>query len=290
MNGKRIATIAIVLVVLAAGYAAARPATNGGFWNAGIASHIPGLGMMGNYGDYGGFGHGGGMMGYGAGSENTGGMVANYGGYGMSGGMMGYGAGNGVGGGMMAGYGAGNGIDCEMDGFGYAGSGYTVAADPLTIGGATDAVETYLESTGNPDLELEEVMEFTNNFYAEVEEKSTGIHAFELLVNKYTGAVTPEMGPNMMWNTKYGHMNVGVTTTQEATVTEEQALVYAQAYLDSVMPGTTVAEHADRFYGYYTIHTLEDGKISGMLSVNSYTGAVWYHNWHGEFVDMLEVE
>ena len=290
MNGKRIATIALVVVVLAAGYAAARPATNEGFWNTGIVSHIPGFGMMADYVGYGGFGHGGGMMGYGAGSGNTGGMMANYGsGYGMGGGMMGYGAGNGIGGGMMAGYGAGNGVDCEMDGSGYSGTGYNVATEPLTIGEATEAVEKYLESTGNPDLELKEVMEFSNNFYAEVEEESTGIHAFELLINKYTGRVTPEMGPNMMWNTKYGHMTWGVTT-QEATVTEEQALSNAQAYLDTVMPGTTVAEHADQFYGYYTIHTLEDGRISGMLSVNSNTGAVWYHNWHGEFVDMLEVE
>lgn len=287
MNGKRLTIIALVFVVLAAGYATARPATNEGFWNTGIASHIPGLGMMGNYG---GFGHGGGMMGYGADSGNTGDMMANYGnGYGRNGGMMGYGAGNGVGGGMMAGYGAENGIDCEMDGSGYTSRGYNVDTEPLTIGEATEAVEKYLESTGNPDLELKEVMEFSNNFYAEVEEESTGIHAFELLINKYTGRVTPEMGPNMMWNTKYGHMTWG-DTTQEATVTEEQALNNAQAYLDRVMPGTTVAEHADSFYGYYTIHTLEDDRISGMLSVNSNTGAVWYHNWHGEFVNMLEVE
>jgi len=27
-----------------------------------------------------------------------------------------------------------------------------------------------------------------------------------------------------------------------------------------------------------------------MLSVNGYSGQVWYHNWHGQFVDMLELE
>jgi len=260
MDEKRIATIAIVVVVLAAGYAVAGPATNGSFWNTGVANLIPGFGMMGGYG------------GYGMDDE----MMAGYGSYGMGGGMMaGYGS-YGMGGGMMSGY-------------GNPGSG-NYATDPITIEEATEAVEKYLASTGNTDLELKEVMEFSNNFYAEVEEKSTGMHAFELLVNKYTGAVTPEMGPNTMWNTKYGHMAAGTTTTQEDAVTEEQALSNAQAYLDRVMPGTTVDEYADRFYGYYTIHTLEDGNISGMLSVNSYTGAVWYHNWHGGYVDMLEVE
>ena len=32
----------------------------------------------------------------------------------------------------------------------------------------------------------------------------------------------------------------------------------------------------------------EDGGIAGMLSVNGYTGDVWYHNWHGIFIDMTE--
>ncbi|MDW7727117.1 MAG: hypothetical protein SCH70_08410 [Candidatus Methanoperedens sp.] len=284
MNKNRIAAIAIVVVVLAAGYAAARPATNGSFWNTGIASFVPGIGMMGNYGS-----QGSGMMGYDGGFGNGGGMMGYSDGSGM-GGMMGYGgygAGNGMGG--MMGYSAGNGAACGMDD-GYSSPGYSTSADPITIKEAKTAVEQYLESTGNPDLELAEIMEFSNHFYAGVKEKSTNIHAFELLVNKYTGAVTPEMGPNMMWNTKYGHMARGVTGTQEPTVTEEQALSNAQAYLDRVMPGTTVDEHADRFYGYYTIHTIEDGRIAGMLSVNIYTGAVWYHNWHGGFVDMLEVE
>lgn len=55
-----------------------------------------------------------------------------------------------------------------------------------------------------------------------------------------------------------------------------------------MLPGTK-AEDAEAFYGYYTLHVLKDGKIYGMLSVNAYTGAVWYHNWHGAFVKILEV-
>lgn len=202
----------------------------------------------------------GGMMGFGDGSYGSGyGMMGN-------GGMMGYGTGYG--------YGAGH---CGF------GTGYG-DADPITIQEAKEAVEQYLASSS--DLALAEVMEFDNHFYAEVEEKSTGVHAFELLVNRYTGAITPEMGPNMMWNSKYGHMSFGAA---QASISGEQALAYAQAYLDRVLPGTR-ADEADAFYGYYTIHVLKDGKIYGMLSVNSDTGAVWYHNWHGSFVQMLEVE
>jgi hypothetical protein len=50
------------------------------------------------------------------------------------------------------------------------------------------------------------------------------------------------------------------------------------------LPGTTVADEADAFYGYYTLHVLRDGKTIGMLSVNGFTGTVWYHTWHGNFV------
>ncbi len=30
------------------------------------------------------------------------------------------------------------------------------------------------------------------------------------------------------------------------------------------------------------------GAISGMLSVNGYTGQVWYHAWHGGFIASSE--
>ena len=45
---------------------------------------------------------------------------------------------------------------------------------------------------------------------------------------------------------------------------------------------------ADAFPGYYTLHVLEGERVAGMLSVNAYTGAVWYHWWHGRFVSMTE--
>jgi hypothetical protein len=74
------------------------------------------------------------------------------------------------------------------------------------------------------------------------------------------------------------------TSPTQNSVTPAQARQNAQQYLDAYLPGTKVAEDADAFYGYYTIHVLRDGKEIGMLSVNGYTGAVWYHTWHGTFV------
>jgi len=177
----------------------------------------------------------------------------------------------------------------------WGGYGGYQGGQPLSIEEATKSVEAYMASTGNPDLAVTEVMEFAYNFYAEVKEKSTGIHAFELLVDKGTGRVYPEPGPNMMWNTKYGHMAGGMmpgfgrSPSEPMSVSEEGARGYAQRYLDRYLPGTTVGE-ADAFYGYYTLHTLKDGQVTGMLSVNGYSGQVWYHSWHGAFVRMVELE
>jgi hypothetical protein len=74
---------------------------------------------------------------------------------------------------------------------------------------ARAAFERAVKGFGNPDLEVTEVMEFANNYYAEVEEKDTGIGAMELLIGRPGGRVYQEPGPNMMWNTKYGMMAGG---------------------------------------------------------------------------------
>ncbi|MBI4304572.1 MAG: hypothetical protein HY665_09595 [Chloroflexi bacterium] len=204
-----------------------------------------------------------------------------------------YGSGWGGGPGMMGPGMMGRGMGPGMMG---GGPGYynpNPNASPLTIDQAGEAVERYLKAYGG-NLELAEVMEFAWNFYAEVEEKDTGIHAMELLIDKYTGQVSPEMGPNMMWNTKYspmGGMMGGQYGRVTATmpVTPEQAKTIAQQYLEANRSGLTLAE-ADAFYGYYTLHTLKNGEVEGMLSVNGYSGAVWYHTWHGPFVGMKEFD
>ncbi len=167
-------------------------------------------------------------------------------------------------------------------------------AEQITIDEAAEAVQRYLNAYGG-DLTLAEVMEFAWNFYAEVEEEDTGTHAMELIIDKYTAQVYPETGPNMIWNTKYGHMAGMMSNyygngspTADMPVTPEQAKELAQQFLEANLAGITVGE-ADTFYGYYTLHTLKDGQIEGMLSVNGYKGGVWYHDWHGPFIGMEEL-
>lgn len=195
-------------------------------------------------------------------------------------------------------------------------SGLSAHPEPLSIEEAGQAVNNFLAAQENDDLALGEIMIFDNHAYAQIVEQSTGIGAMEVLVDPVTLAVAPEYGPNMMWNLKYGMMagygggmmgmmmggstgmgtgmmgNTGNIPIQpgeisaDLPVTPTEAVESAQRYLDTYLPGTQVDDHADAFYGYYTLHILREGKVVGMLSVNGYTRQVLLHTWHGELLEM----
>ena len=211
-----------------------------------------------------------------------------------------------------------------MNGYGYNNANLT----PLTVDQTRVAAEKYLTNLNNSDLQIAEVMIFDNNAYVVVKEASTGIGAFELLVDPVSQVAYPEHGPNMMWNQKYSGLNhdnmtlapgasagVGgygsmmggmmggygnimqgwnsttpLDVTSEMTVTPEQAIEYVQKYLDANITGATAATDPIQFYGYYTLDFEKDGKVAGMLSVNGYSGQVFLHTWHGTFIEETEYE
>ena len=187
---------------------------------------------------------------------------------------------------------------------------------PLTVDQTEAAAEKYLSSLDNSDFEIAEIMIFDNNSYVIVKEVSTGIGAFELLVDPVSQIAYPEHGPNIMWNLKYSRLNheymmgggmmnmmggngntmmqgwnntTPLNVTAEMTVTPEQAVEYAQQYLDANIAGAST-EHPMQFYGYYTLDFEKDGRIAGMLSVNGYSGQVFLHTWHGAFIEETEYE
>jgi hypothetical protein len=195
----------------------------------------------------------------------------------------------GYGPGMMGGRGGMMGGRGMMGGYG---SGYAPNTQPIVLDQAVTKAQQYVAGYNNADLKLAEIEEYAWNFYGVVKEKSTGANAFQILVDKYSGTVYPEMGPNMMWNTKYSPM-AGFGSTQPSgkmTVTIDQARSNAAQYLKTNLPNTTVEDKGDAFYGYYNFDILQNGKTYGMLSVNGYTGAVWFHAWHGDFVAAKTLE
>lgn len=173
--------------------------------------------------------------------------------------------------------------------FGSQGLGAGSSPTPLSNDTAAGIARLYLGRFEGPSLELAELTVFDNQFYAEAREVESGQYAFEFLIDRFSGQVAPEPGPNMVWNQIYGHMMVawgapGTSADEAMPISSSDAIARAQAFLDSYAPGLRVEEHAAAFPGYYTIDTLRNGEIVGMLSVNGYTGAVWVHSWHGIYL------
>lgn len=161
----------------------------------------------------------------------------------------------------------------------------TPSSNVISIVQAKQSADQFL--AGSSDLRVAEIEEYANNFYVRVQEKISGINAFELLVDKFSGAVAREPGPDMMWNTKYGMMGFGRAPTAKMPVTADQAAEYAQRWLDANILGAKV-QTPDTYYGFYTIDISLNGSTYGMLSVNGYLGDVWYHTWHGQFITSVE--
>ncbi|HVA92096.1 MAG TPA: hypothetical protein VNL71_19895 [Chloroflexota bacterium] len=150
----------------------------------------------------------------------------------------------------------------------------------LTLTRARRHVQRFIDQFGNPHSQLKDT--------------STGHGAFETLVNKVTGATYFEYGPARTWNTTYRPMysQYGMMGAWQAgspmTVSAAHAKQLAQRWLTQHQPGTMAQtpDQNDQFPGYYSLHILKGGKITGMLSVNGYSGQAWYHAWHGAFTRM----
>lgn len=178
---------------------------------------------------------------------------------------------------MMGGAGSGPGT---MMG---SGAGRSGAGPVDDLDGARRAADRFAQARG---LSVGEVMEFENGFYAELADPA-GQLATEVLIDPGTGAVQLEFGPAMMWNTGYG-VHPG-RTSGLPTIEPEEAQRIAAEWLADNRPGEQAGE-PDAFPGYYTLHTEEGGRITGMLSVHATSGAVWFHSWHGGFVAAAHAE
>jgi hypothetical protein len=183
----------------------------------------------------------------------------------------------------------------------------------LTPNDAATIAQNYLNQIGNPNLSVKAVQEYTNIYYVQIAEKDTGFGAFELSVDKVTGAVFPMQGPTMMWDTKYGvaagngmmgylatgysgyggMMGGGMmnwlrgTPTTAMTISLSQAQTKAQQYLNTNYPGTTVGATAT-YYGYYTMQIMDsNGNAVGMMGINGATGQVMDYTWCGTFMRQI---
>lgn len=179
--------------------------------------------------------------------------------------------------------------------------------EKLSIDKIKNNVNGYIKSY-NSNLAIADIFVFKDSdYYVSVEEEDTGKGAMELLVNPYTGEIYPEYGPNMMWNEKYGmhggrrpgmmsmmggrwnrwnRYDGGANYSKK--IERDEAVKIANDYIwEYSGKDFSVANEGHEFYGYYTFHVNKGNKTIGMLSVNYYTGDVWYHTWHGQLEEVI---
>jgi len=145
--------------------------------------------------------------------------------------------------------------------------------------------KAYTEKT-NQDLVISQLHEFSNVYGVEFKEGKTGANAYEVMVFKNGGLIITDMGPNIMWNTKYGHMNWG--NDGALTVSEEQATKNAQEFVTKMGQGYSIGK-PELAPGYYEFMVQKDGKDYAELDVNGYTGQVWLQNWQGPIIQSIDV-
>ena len=172
-----------------------------------------------------------------------------------------------------------------MGGGDFGGANSNGARAPvIDLVGAREQAQVFATEL-RPGLAVGEVMQFDRQYYAELVE-ADGSLATEVLIDPVSGDVQLELGPARMWNTRYGMMARGGSDLRiGGTEAQQIANEWLADQADAV--GLTAAT-GDAFPGYYTLHTLRGGELDGMLSVNATSGEVWYHSWHGAFVEMSE--
>lgn len=216
-----------------------------------------------------------GSNGYSGGNNMMGGQGAN--GYGGGYGMMGGQGVNGFGGGygMM-----GGGYDAKSLGVDLTNGEVTTSDQVVAI------TKAYTQKT-NQDVVVGELHEFANGYEVELKEGATGAKVYEVMVYKNGGQIITEMGPNIMWNTKYGHMNWG--NNGAVTVSEEQAAKSAQEFVAKLGQGYSIGK-PELAPGYYEFMIQKDGKDYAELDVNGYTGQVWFENWQGPIIKTIDAK
>ncbi len=207
----------------------------------------------------------------------------------MGGGNMGPGGGN-----MGPGMGPGTGHMGGGAGYGIKGAGemiqgmmgstlsegYVDVLNPINDPNeARAAFEAFLDASSS-SLQISDLWEYGTVYKAELED-SNGQKAFDLIADKFTGVVMPEMGMSMMLNASYGK---GLYKTsafrRNVTVSPDQATNYAQNFVNNNGLGYVLGS-PETYPGYYKFHTTSGGNPGLDIMVNGYNGKTWMNAMFG---------
>jgi len=153
--------------------------------------------------------------------------------------------------------------------------GYLDILNPITMPDeARGAIQAFIDAS-NSGLSISELWEYETVYKAELSD-STGEKAFDMLADKFTGRVGPEMGHSMMMNASYGRsLYKRPLFGKTLNITADQASVYAQDLVDQNNLGYALGT-PEAYPGYYKFHTTESAGRFGMdIMVNGYNGRIW---------------
>jgi hypothetical protein len=158
--------------------------------------------------------------------------------------------------------------------------GYLDMTNPITNAEeARAAIQSFIDASGS-SLEISELWEYGTVYMAELSDLN-GAMAFDVMADKFTGAVGPEMGLSMMMNASYGNgIYKKVKFGKKLTVSEEQATAIAQDFVNANGLGYTLGTPED-YPGYYKFHTTDSHGFGLEIMVNGYNGAIWMNSLLG---------
>lgn len=155
--------------------------------------------------------------------------------------------------------------------------GYLDVITPLTTSGeALTAIQAFIDAS-NSKLHISELWEYETVYKAELSDINRA-KALDLLADKVTGAVMPEMGLSMMMNASYGKSLYNmVIAGRKLIITPDQATELAQEFIDSNTLPYTLGE-VEIYPGFYKFHTQitdSSGNFGLDIMVNGYNGKIW---------------
>ena len=116
-------------------------------------------------------------------------------------------------------------------------STYAPSSHPISQDEARRRADGFAARYG-PGVKIRDFMVFTQNYYVQIVDARTGAGLAELLVDRYTGVVQPEFGPNMLWNTRFGMGgNAGMMGGTMMGANQNQGMMGGQTNQSGMMNG-----------------------------------------------------
>jgi hypothetical protein len=153
--------------------------------------------------------------------------------------------------------------------------GYLNRLNPIADATEARALIQAFINESNSTLQISELWEYATVYKAELSD-TNGAKAFDLIADKFTGIVRPEMGMSMMLNASYGkHLYRRlITFRKNLSISPEQATYIAQTFVYNNGLGYTLGT-PEIYPGYYKFHTTYGSGFGMDIMINGYNGYPW---------------